>query len=140
MSTLLSILVSIILSNPVVYDTGSTVKIESKQVCMEYGMFRTATEALVDRSILDSMSSVQDSLIHSLGKQVTACSLQVAIKDSARDLCEKQFSLSSEITTVVRDSSKAASRAKFWSGFRWGGTALLGVEVIILSVILWATN
>lgn len=140
MSVILSLLVSLLLSNPVVYDTGSTVKIDSKQVCMEYGMFRTATEALVDRSILDSMSSVQDSLIRNLGKQVTACSLQVAIKDSARNLCEKQFSLSSEITKVVRDSSEAASKTKFWSGFRWGGTALLGVEVILLSVILWVTN
>lgn len=140
MSLLISILASFIMSNPVVYDTGSTVKIESKQVCMDYTMFRTATEALVDRSILDSSLSVQDSLIRSLNKQIAVCSLQVVVKDSARDLCEKQLGLSSEITATVRDSAKVAAKAQFWSGFRWGGTALLGVEVVLLSAILWAIN
>ena len=135
------ILSALVHASPVVYDSGSSVVLTEKSVVLSRDDFKWAVVGLVDRSSLETVSSTQDSLIASLRKSNSTCSLQVEQKTIAFNASEKQLKLKDQVTEAVRDSSKVVAKAEFWRGFSWGAGVTLAAEATIaILAVVWMSR
>lgn len=132
------ILAALVQASPVVYDSGSSVVLTERSVILSRDDFKWSVVGLSDRSSLESVSSVQDSVIAALRSSNSTCSLQVEQKSIALGAAEKQLKLKDGITTAVRDSSAVVSRSQFWRGFSWGAGVTLATEATIaILALVW---